>query len=206
MPTIHSDTTRTSTDLDDQECRAGTRRPRRARAGFTLVDVMMAAVVLAVAISGVCGSIVVSMSLNRVNRDTAVAQQAARLVLEEIESRTFNEVFAAYNADAGDNAGLLSAAPGANFVVAGLEPLDGDADGMCGRIMFPTQVAGGVEQLREDFVDPALGMPRDLNSDAVVDALDHATNYRVLPVRVRIEWQGSTGPRSVDIETMLCQR
>lgn len=167
---------------------------------------MMAAVVLAIAISGVCGSIVVAMSLNRVNRDTAVAQQAARLSIEEIEGRLFSEVFAAYNANLGDDAGLLSPARGANFAVAGLEPLAGDPDGMCGRVMFPTATVGGIEQLREDFVDAALGMPFDLNGVAPIDALDHAADYRLLPLRVRVEWQGSIGPRSVDIETMLSQR
>ncbi len=167
----------------------------------------MAALVLTVAISGLSASILVAMSLNRVNRDTSVAQQAARRTLEEIESRTFSEVFAAYNANVGDNVGLLSPAPGANFAVPELNTLPGDADGMCGRVIFPTQLVGAVEQLREDVVDAELGMPRDLNGDAgVIDALDHALNYRLLPVRVRIEWQGAIGPRRVDMETILCLR
>ena len=182
------------------------RRSARGRAGFTLIDVMMAAVVLAIAISGMSGAILVGMSLNRVNHDTALAQQAARRVIEEIESRAFSETFAAYNANVGDDGGLTSAAVGANFAVAGLEPMTGDADGMCGRVMFPTQTVGAVEQLREDVVDAALGMPRDLNGDGLVDALDHAANFRLLPVRVRIEWKGSVGPRTIDIETMLSAR
>lgn len=183
------------------------RRAKRSRAGFALVEVMMAAVVLTVAISGLSASILVAMSLSRVNRDTAIAQQAARRTLEEIESRTFSEIFAAYNANAGDDVGLLSAAPGANFAAQGLSALPGDADGLCGRVIFPTQLNGGVEQLREDVVDAELGMPLDLNGDlGVIDALDHAANYRLLPVRVRVEWQGAIGPRHVDMETILCLR
>lgn len=178
----------------------------RRRAGFTLIDVMMAATVLAVAISAVAGSIVVSMSMNRVNRDTAIAQEAARRVMEELASRPFNEVFAAYNSDAGDDAGLLSPAVGPSFAVPGLEPSRTDPDGLCGRVMFPTQVVGGIEELREDVVDPMLGMPRELDGVGGIDALDHRANYRLLPVRVRVEWQGSIGPRRVDVETMLCQR
>ncbi len=183
------------------------RRAKRSRAGFALVEVMMAAVVLTVAISGLSASILVAMSLNRVNRDTSIAQQAARRTLEEIESRTFSEIFAAYNANVGDDAGLLSAALGANFAVQGLNPLPGDADGQCGRVIFPTQLNGGIEQLREDVVDVELGMPLDLNGDlGVIDGLDHAANYRLLPVRVRVEWQGAIGPRRVDMETILCLR
>ncbi len=182
------------------------RQGARARAGFTLIDVMMATVVLAVAISGLASAVVLSLSLNRVNRDTVLAQEAAHRVIEEIEGHTFSETFAAYNANAGDDAGLATPAVGQGFAVVGLGPLKGDADGLCGRVMFPTQTVGGVEELREDVVDKALGMPRDLNGDGVVDALNHAANYRLLPVRVRVEWQGAIGPRVVDIETMLSAR
>lgn len=185
---------------------APSRGARRRRAGFTMIDVMMAAVVLAIAISGLCGSILVAMSLNRVNRDTAVAQQAARLAIEQLEGRSFGEVFAAYNANVGDNAALGSPAVGPGFAVPGLEVLAGDADGMCGRFMFPVQDVGGVEQLREDAVDASLGMPRDLNGDGAIDALNHAADYRLLPVRIRVEWQGRVGPRQLDFETMLSQR
>lgn len=181
-------------------------RARRSRAGFTLIDVMMAAIVLAVAISGLSGSILVALSLNRVNRDTAVAQQAARLAIEQLESRTFNEIFAAYNGNAGDNAGLGTPAVGPGFAVAGLEPLPGDADGMCGRFMFPVTVVGGVEQLREDVVDANLGMPLDLDGANGIDAANHATDYRLLPVRIRVEWQSRVGPRQLDFETMLSMR
>ena len=101
----------------------------------------------------------------------------------------------------------MSAAPGANFAVPELNGLPGDADGLCGRVIFPTQLVGAVEQLREDVIDAELGMPKDLNGDAgVIDALDHAANYRLLPVRVRVEWQGAIGPRRVDIQTILCLR
>lgn len=178
----------------------------RSRAGFGLLDVMAAAVVLTVTIAGVSGSILVAMSQNRLNRDTAVAQQAARQLLERMESRPFNEVFAAYNASVADDAGLTQPAQGAAFDVPGLEPLAGDPDGRCGRILFPTTVVGAVEQLREDAVDAALGMPRDLNGLGGIDGLDHAADYRVLPVRVRVEWRTAGRARVLDLETMLCQR
>jgi hypothetical protein len=167
---------------------------------------MMAAVVLAVAISGLSGAILVAMSLNRVNRDTAVAQQAARQAIEQLESRAFSEVFAAYNGNAGDDAGLALPALGPGFAVPGLQPLTGAADGLCGRIMFPVELVAGVEQLREDFVDVALGMPQDLNGDAAIDALNHAADYRLLPVRIRVEWQAAVGPRQIEFETMLSLR
>ncbi len=184
-------------------------RGPQGRAGFSLVEVLLAAVILAVAITGISGSILSSMALNRVNRDTALAQQAARRVMEELSGVPFEEIFACYNADAGDNAGLTVAARGPNFAVFGLEVLPADADGFAGRVMFPTIVnAGGIEELREDAPEPTLGMPRNLNADLlpVPDGIDHADDYRVLPVRVRVEWLGVSGPRQVDLETMLSPR
>jgi hypothetical protein len=48
-------------------------------------------------------------------------------------------------------------------------------------------------------------MPRDLNADGVVDALNHVGDSRVLPVRVRIRWQSKNGPRTVELSTLLSE-
>ena len=57
--------------------------------------------------------------------------------------------------------------------------------------------------LREDVEDAELSLPRDLNGDAKIDALDHASDYIVLPVRVVVEWNGYAGPRRLEMFTML---
>jgi len=58
-------------------------------------------------------------------------------------------------------------------------------------------------QLREDCDYPLLGMPRDLNGDSIIDGRDHGRDYLILPVQVRIEWESTTGPRAIDLYTML---
>jgi hypothetical protein len=171
-----------------------------------LLEVMVAALVLTVAVVSSLGSMVTSYALNRTNRETAVAEDAARRILEEVRSVPFNEAFAIYNADASDNGGLSVAARGPNFAVGGLEAVANDPDGLCARVMFPSQVVVGVEQLREDVVDPELGMPQDLNGDGAVDAASHANAYVLLPVRVRIEWRGAAGRRSLDLNSIVCLR
>ena len=70
-------------------------------------------------------------------------------------------------------------------------------------IQFPC--AEGSTILREDRVDPLLGMPRDLNGDGVIDAEDHADDYRILPVRIRVDWSDSSGARSFAICTTLLE-
>ena len=58
-------------------------------------------------------------------------------------------------------------------------------------------------ELRENAVDTTIGMPRDLNLDGAVDALDHAGDYMILPVRVRVQWMGASGPRTVELQTQI---
>lgn len=182
------------------------RRSARPRGGFTLIEVMVCIVILSIAISGFVGSLVATLGMNRTNHETVIARQAAQAMLETIQGRAFTEVFAAFNASAADDGGLLTPAFGSAFAVVGLEPRVGDPDGLCGEILFPINALAGPTFLAEDAVDAELGLPRDLDSDGLVDAANHAANYTLLPVRIRVEWRSSIGDRSIDIETILAQR
>jgi prepilin-type N-terminal cleavage/methylation domain-containing protein len=172
----------------------------KQRAGFSLIEMSVAAVVLTVAVCGLSGSIVSSVALNRVNHETALAEAAVRGTMERITGSTFAETFARFNADPADDPGGAGTAPGATFAVTGLR---GDGGALPGRITFPV---GAPDVLREDVDDVALGMPRDLNGDGVVDAADHSGNYCLLPVRVTVTWRGVSGLRSLTVETLLCDR
>lgn len=183
------------------------RAGRSGRAGFTLVEVMVAVTVLVIAIVGIVGSMLSAMALNRVNRETAIAQQAARRMLETVAGVEFRDCFEVFNTEAGDTeAGVDERGP--SFVVAGLEPQLADADGVCGRIEFPVVEDGfGGANLQEDVVDVGLGMPFDLNGNNLIDnGADLSDTYRLLPVRVLVEWRGVTGNRSIELESMLSQR
>jgi len=57
--------------------------------------------------------------------------------------------------------------------------------------------------LREDIEDPLLGLPRDLNGDGIIDSENHAKDFVVLPVRVRVRWRGVTGIRTVEVCSLL---
>jgi type II secretory pathway pseudopilin PulG len=187
------------------QSRTGERRTRRT-AGFALIDVMIAGVVLTIAVVGTSGAMLSGLALQRTESESSIARQAARRAIEELQGVPFEEVFRAYNATVGDNAGLTVAARGPSFAVAGLTPDPADVDGQCGRVMLPIVNAGAVETLSEAFVDADLGMPGDLNGDGVQDALDHSGDYVVLPVRVRVEWRGIAGPMRYDLATILSER
>jgi hypothetical protein len=168
---------------------------------MSLLDVTIASAVLAIAITSLMSLIVSSIQLGRVNRETSLAYQAARRVCEEIQADPFDQVFALRNANPADDPGGAGTAPGPAFDVLGLRPRAGDPDGRVGEILFP--VVG--TELREDLVDAGLGMPRDLDGDGATDAADHAADYSVLPVRVRVSWRGVSGSRQVEVVTMLME-
>lgn len=184
----------------------GNQIQRKNRGGFTLLEVLVGGVVLTLGAVGMAGAMLSSLTLQRCESDAALARVAARRVLEELSAAEFDEAYALYNASTQDDAGHSLVAKGSHFAVAGLRARPGDSDGKCGCVMFPTVVAGGVEWLREDVVDAALGMPRDLNGDGSIDGQNHAADYALLPVRVRVEWRGARGDEVFDLETILCRR
>jgi len=68
-----------------------------------------------------------------------------------------------------------------------------------------TEPVGTTWELREDYQNEALGLPRDLNGDSMIDCADHAQDYIVLPILIRVEWQGPNGPRVFEMHTMLTE-
>jgi len=177
------------------------RRPalRGRHAGFTLIELLTAVTILVFGIGALVSMVAATSAANQLNRETALALSAGHGLIERMRGDPFAEVFARYNLDDDDDPGGPGTAPGASFAIAGLAALPGDADGRPGEVVLP---AGGPE-LYEDEDLPLFGLPRDLNMDSFVDAADHAADYRVLPVLIRIRWQGRTGPRRIQFMTTL---
>lgn len=173
---------------------------------MTMLELLVALVVLAVAMLHFGSSVGSTARLRAILRENAVAREAARATIETLRGTPFADVYATYNGRPDDDPGGAGTAPGPRFLVAGLDPLETAADGLHGEIQFPEFDAGaGAVELREDAVDDDLGMPRDLNGDSTIDGDDRANDYFILPVRVRIEWEGTSGPRVLDTCTLLCE-
>lgn len=179
------------------------RRVAGVRAGFTLLEVTIAMAVLAIAYTGYSKSVISSMQAARANRESALASAAARQVIAELQASPFDQVWALYNDDGADDPGGAGTAPGPHLDVQGLEAVQGDADGMALEVMLPATIVAGVPQLREDVNNIPLGCPRDLTGDGVIDANDHASDYQILPVMVRVRWRGQAGTAVYELRTSL---
>ncbi len=162
--------------------------------GFSLVEIAIVALLLLVAIGSLSSAVVSSIQLSRSNEETAIADDAARQQMAQLRTVAFANIFANF-----------VAAP--DFDVRGLTPRRDDPDGRVGEIIFPTV---GLE-LREDVVDPDLGLPRDLNGDGYPpvgpspDGADHSGDYIVLPVTIRLEWVGASGNRWTELNALLVE-
>jgi len=174
------------------------------RGGFTLIEIMISLSVLVVGLLGFVRVIAMSASMSSANRESDFAIEAARAKIEEVEAANFRDLFALYNAVGGDDPGGAGTAPGNSFTVAGLQPDPADPDGIVGEVVLPAMVGlGGNWEVREDFQSTALGTPRDLSGDGVIDQADHTADYGVLPVLVRLRWRGVRGVSRLEFKVLV---
>ncbi|MEM7518092.1 MAG: prepilin-type N-terminal cleavage/methylation domain-containing protein [Planctomycetota bacterium] len=201
-------------------------------AGVSMVELMVVLTILTVAMGMYASTVISTAKLRAIHRETSIAAEAARATIERMHNVPFAEIFARYNANGEDDPEGADTAPGAFFTVQGLDALPG-SEGFVGEVILPTGTArievpveidpatqrlidlGRISpprpvfknelQLREDVQDERLGLPRDLNGDNVVDDADHSDGYVILPVRVRLSWQGRQGNRTYELSTMLTE-
>lgn len=187
--------------------RSRTRRsaPRRRLLGLSMVELLVTAVALILALSAFLRSTVTTMSETQGDYETVVAAGAARAKMEQLIAEDFHQVFARYNGSASDDPQGVGSAPGCDFAVEGLPVREDDVDGLAGRILFPTPTPRSMT-LSERVGGSVQGSARDLDLDGRVDAPDVAGSYRILPVTVRIEWRGPRGPREFSLSTILGER
>lgn len=207
----------------------------RSEQGMTLVELMLAMAILAIAALGLITALVGSIRLQVDNRELDLAANAARSVIETMRANPdFSQTFSVFNEDGEDDPDGPGTAVGnllpLTYGVGTLDnPYTSAASSLLIQDAYATSIQlakttqelvrnetlrnvivevefpGGGTTLREDTVDPLLGMPRDLNGDG--DTLDDAaTDYVILPVRVTLTWNGLSGPMTYEISTYLTKR
>ena len=183
--------------------RAGARAADRSREhGFTLIEVLVSFTVFVVTVLAFVKVIAGSMAATTHTHQATLAHEGARRMIETLQDEDFGDVFARYNGTALDDPGGVGNGPGPDFPIEGLQAQQTDPDGLPGEVLFPVAgLAPGV--LREDLVNVRFGTPRDLSGDGVVDGADHSGDYGLLPVVVRVDYEGPSGPGRVELRTFL---
>jgi type II secretory pathway pseudopilin PulG len=178
------------------------------RSGFALIELVIAGSVLMIGALALVKTFAVAREVGRSNRETAIAAEVARGVLEQLESfEQHSALFALHNASPDDDpTGFVAVTgfTGSGFDVPALDAVEGDLDGLVGEVVFPVEPVTGA--LREDLVLPELGMPRDLNGDLVIDGADRSSDYILLPVLVRLRWESAGHVHSHEVRTILSPR
>lgn len=180
------------------------RRGAAATRGATLLEVVLALSVLVVALVGLLGAMVQMTRLREMSREKSRAYNAVRSQIERMRNERVSEVYSLFNSNPDDDPGGAGTAPGSAFEVRGLAAT---APGLKqGRILFPE--AGEPRTLREDVREPDFGMERgmDLNRDGRIEGLSRALDYRILPFRLVVEWNGAGGPTRLEVSVLLTQK
>lgn len=174
---------------------------------MTIIEVLVALAIFATATGILLQTMTSSQRARRLEREQMLAMSAAQAALEELRNTPFAAVVRQYDPDPMNDVLGPGTAPGATFAVDGLDPTDDDADGICGEVVLPLTNTGTVVapvwEVREDAGLAPLGMPRDLNADAIIDGLDHGGDYTILPVMVSVRWRGFGGDREIELFTAL---
>ena len=170
-----------------------------------MVEVMVAIVILTISVYILSSTMTAAIGHSSVKRERSLAVDATINVLERMRSEPFEELFSRYNSDPSDDPLGAGTAPGPHFDVFGLDPRTDDLDGLVGEILIPEVAVDGTSHLREDSSDAAHCLPRDLNGDLLIDGEDHASDYIVLPVTLRVAWEGRSGRREFEMATTFAR-
>ena len=166
--------------------------------------------IIAIAGSMLCSTLIAAARQKTHHRENRIVSQAVRSTLEKMRNEDLDMVFRLYNAEPFDDPKGPGTAPGHRFAIADVPPLLGAEDNLVAEIFLPAidvseEAPLPIWQIREDASIPDLGLPRDLNLDNLVDEFDHSGDYKVLPVRIEVEWQGPLGPRHLSMQTILTE-
>ncbi len=130
-------------------------------------------------------------ALRKVDGERHLANRALKRAAEDIQSYSNAQLGAVGGWSlAMVNAYAPGGAIGDTFDIQGLTPWEGEAS--CGSIQVVTD-----ETARDADLEVLLGMPRDLDSDGLTDNTDVSGTAGLLPVVIRIRWQGVSGQREV---------
>jgi hypothetical protein len=141
-------------------------------------------VILAVALLTLWGTLVYCSRSNMAAEQKKMALNAAQAMVEEMKSRPFDTLINEFGP---------AGTEGNTFPVP---TLDNDEARAQGQIAFFVDETNTEDSAR-------FGGPLDLNGDGDMTDVDVSARYQLLPVRIRVEWEGSLGAQHVEVTSIL---
>lgn len=146
-------------------------------AGFTLVEILTAVVLLTLAFLGLAAGFLANARAYASTRDEILVSHGFRQVVETIRSAPFGDIAATYQ--------------GLTFDVPEI-----GGTGTVRTFVDETEISDDAA---------TLGLPRDLDGDGVALTPDVTGSYVLLPLRIRIAWTSSDGYREKDLYLLLAR-
>jgi prepilin-type N-terminal cleavage/methylation domain-containing protein len=190
---------------------AMTKTNRRSEAGLTLLEVMIASAVLAIAICGTIGAVLACYQLNTRSREDALALAAAEDIIADVrELGSVEDVVNKYNGTTFTVEGLPRApgvaAQGEVIVITDETP---DED------VYGRNIGGTGVDLNGDgdtldihtMVTPDCAFPVDLDGDGIPNN-DKVLpeDIKLVPVIVLVRWKAHVGIGRVQLITFVVER
>ena len=164
----------------------------RLTRGMTLLEVLVAGVILSAALLGFLWSLGVSVQDVGSSKLSYIAHLAARSKIEELKTMTFDEVYLTCGPNSGgDTFDVTYEEDGVTYTL----PAPGKG-GDAGEIILcidETAIPGDFRWLSA----------YDLNDDGDALDLDVSDEYEILPVCVRVSWEDPSGTREIELTTLL---
>lgn len=172
--------------------------PRRRQRGFTLVETLVAASVLTIAVLGHAATAVSADRLNQVGAKRGLAMLTLHRFVERMRADDdWAGLYARLLAKSAESAtdgtlSSLAADPALpTFAPTSYYP-DFVAPASLGTVtvlvQVPATTVAGTRHLLETLVAPRYGLPYDLDGDGIIDAASHDADRRALPIVVRLRW------------------
>jgi prepilin-type N-terminal cleavage/methylation domain-containing protein len=171
--------------------------------GLTIVEVVMAMAIIAIALLALMASVISSMTLVEVNRQESLAMNAAREKFAEMQSTPLGSVFTTFRNTSFSVPGIATVNAGRiYFPMSGGTSGNQNSGNLDETVNTVTNYTAPAEiQTISDFklasttASAGTYVPRDLNRDGDANDTNVSTDYILVPVKIRIRWETIQGER-----------
>lgn len=170
--------------------------------GVTLLETTAAIAILVIIAFAMMACFSRAAGSDVASAENIKARAAVTRVMDGIRnyaSSSFETTYACFNSEPSDDPDGYGTAPGNSYVIDGLYTANGPAHV---RIEFPEENG----HLRENIDAPELGMPKDLDGDGEIGTDSVDGTYKILPVRVVVQWESINGTREYSVVTFVISK